>query len=85
MCHKCGNVFLAVVILVFAFWQLSFSKWIIIFSAGLIFLWEIYLLSQLGCDGMCLGNCKTGSELMMEKSKEKIEPSKKEIKETLKK
>ena len=73
-------------VLVFSFWQLSYSKWIIIIAAGLIFLFEIFRLFKSGCEGNCFGGCKTGSELIMEKGKPvKSKPSKEEVVETLKK
>ncbi len=86
----CSDVFLAAVILVFSFWQITASRCVIIVAAALIFLKGIVYLSKYGCTCIgktCrgLGGHKIGSELMMEKSKPiKPEPSKQEIKEVLK-
>jgi len=89
MCYKCGHAFLAGIIILFSFWEINASKWIIVISAGIIFLWEIYMLVAEGCGGYCKSSfvdMKTGSELIMEKSKPReSEPSRKEIVETLKK
>lgn len=88
MCHKCANVILALLILVFSFWKTNFSMWVIIVSAGIIFLWEIYMILGSGCHGKCDSNFfehKTGSELMMEKSRPiKSKPSREEVAEVLK-
>lgn len=85
MCHKFFNGFLALIIIVFSFWKISASFWIIIIAAGIIFLKQVFYLFKEGCDGMCFGMCRRRSELIMEKSKDKIEPSRKEVKQTLKK
>lgn len=92
MCYKCTNSFLALLILVFSFWMTSFSWWVIVIAAALIFIKGIYQLSKDGCDGLCMSpgcgteGSKTGTELFMEKSTDKVEsePSKEEVKETLK-
>lgn len=83
---KCFNSFFAVLILVFSFWQVAFSKWIIVGSAALILIEAIWTLSKEGC---CCGSCsigghKTGEELFVEKEEKSDLPSKDEIKEVMK-
>ena len=92
--HKdctCSGVFLAAVILVFSFWEIDASKWIIVVAAALIFLKGIAFLAKSGCNcikGSCcgIGDKKTGSKLMMEKTDEELHegPSRKELKEVMK-
>lgn len=85
MCHKCVSAFFSAMILIFSFWWISFSKWIIICSAAIILFCEIFLLSRDGCSGFCIK--KTGSELFMEKTEKELHsgPKKEELEKTLKK
>jgi hypothetical protein len=84
----CSGIFLAVVILVFSFWQITYSKWIIVVAAALIFLKGIAYVAKEGCSCMgktCCGfDHKTGEELFVEKNPKSDLPSKTEIKEVVK-
>jgi hypothetical protein len=85
MCSKCWNVFLSAVIIVFTLWWIAASKWIILVSAIIMFIYHIVMLSKHGCHGFCMKE-KTGSELFMEKTDKELHegPSKEELKETMK-
>ena len=82
--HKgcgCSSIFLAAVILVFSFWEVVASKWIIIIAAALILLKGIIYLSKHGCTCR-IG--KTGEEIFVEKNPKSDLPSKDEVKEVMK-
>lgn len=84
------HAFLSAVILLFSFWWIEASRWIIIVSAAIIFVWEIILLSSEGCSGYGSNGLfreRTGAELFMEKSDDELHegPSRKEVRETLNK
>jgi len=99
MCYKCLNGFLAAVIIIFSFWTTSFSWWVILIAAVIILIGQLRYLASCGCDGSLsmdgrpcgltkpMGTSHhTGTELFMEKGTEELEPepSKKEVRETLK-
>ncbi len=85
----CLDIFLAIIILVFSFWQIPGFIWIIIVAGFLLLIKGIMALVNEGCN--CMGvvcgpmEHRTGSELIMEKSKPlKPEPSREEVKEVMK-
>ena len=80
MCKKSRSMvgFLAIVILVFSFWQITYSKWIIVVAAAIILLKSIYWLIKEGSWG------KTGEEIFVEKNLKSDLPSKDEVKEVMK-
>lgn len=89
--HKectCGLAVLSALILVFSFWQIGVSNWIIVVAAALIFISSLFELIKHGC------SCKDGSCLPKKKNKEEISitgdpsakmPSKKEVSEAMNK
>ncbi|MDA3836531.1 MAG: hypothetical protein PF542_02820 [Nanoarchaeota archaeon] len=83
MCRKCGNTFLAAIIILFSFWQLAFSKWIIVVAAAIIMINEGMVLVKYGCSAC---TCHTGSDFIMEKTDEELHegPTKEEVKEVMK-
>lgn len=89
MCYKCLNSLLAALIVIFSFWQISASKWIIIIAAVVILIRSIIELVMEGCSGNCyIGPCgtsghKTGEEIFLDKSPKSEMPSKGEVKEVM--
>jgi hypothetical protein len=86
--NACTDIFLAVVILVFSFWKIPISMWIIVIAGSLLLIKGIVSLIEEGgnCFGMRCGpfEHRVGSELFMEKSKPiEPKPSKEEVKEVL--
>ena len=85
---KCGISLLAIAIIVFSFWQINLSKWIIVASAAVILLVEILLMFKSGCScvgKICVGGHKTGEEIFLEKNPKSEYPTKKELEEVMKK
>jgi len=86
--NACTDIFLAVIILVFSFWKIPTSMWVIVVAGSLILIKGIVSLIREGgnCFGMKCGpfDNRVGSELFMEKSKPiEPKPSKEEVKEVL--
>lgn len=82
---KCGISILAIIIIVFSFWQIMASKWIIVVSAALIILAELLYFMKYGCSctsKFCPGH-KTGEEIFVDKNPRPEYPSKKEVEETI--
>lgn len=87
MCYRCLQTVLASLIIIFSIWKTPISTWTIIISAAIILIYQIKILTEEGCNNKWWIKHRMGSKLFMEKSEDELHegPSRKEIKETLKK
>ena len=46
-CHKWGGAVLALLVILFSFWQTTYSKWVIVVIA------VIWLVHAVSCDKLC--------------------------------
>lgn len=90
MCKRTNSV-AAALIIIFSFWQVTASRWLIILSAIVILADSLYSLKREGCFcsfcDMCNFNSKTGGEIFssVKRGKKPKVPSETEVRETLKK
>ena len=88
MYYKYFNGILALVILVFSFWQIEASYWIIVAAAAVILIKSVVGLGGNGSagekPGKKSGEKKIGVEAFGAKGKKENVPSKEEIKEVMK-
>jgi hypothetical protein len=64
MCYKWTNILAALLVLIFNFWDVAYSKWIVSISA-----FVLLILALISCN--CCDMCKTQPKVVAVKSKKK--------------